>query len=99
MAAPRNPPLTPRIVALAHQGYSRNEIARQLGCTGPNVAAVLRRHTTGEGLGQMIKVKLEAEYRAWLLAEAAKSGVTASEMARAIIVDAINEERDITYGR
>lgn len=80
--------MTLSIIGLYEKGHSKAEIAALCGCTWQNVARVVR-----EARGPRLALPpLSQEYADWLVAEAAKSNVTPSLMARAMLTDAIEEE-------
>lgn len=84
---PRNP-LTAVILQLSREGVGTNQIARSLGCSSANVSQTLKRY----GAHRLVVAALPENLNKWLALEAARSGVSASVMARAMLVDAIEEE-------
>lgn len=79
--------LTPQILELHGQGLSVKAIARAVGCSSPNVVTCLQRHTRWNGNVAGLPPRLED----WLLAEARRSRASPAIVARAMLVDAINE--------
>ena len=78
---------SPHIVELFREGHGTREIARRAGCSHVNVIRVLRKYTRWSG---RIEV-LPDEARNWIAAEAERARTTPEIMARALLVDAINE--------
>ena len=79
--------LSPRIVALHVAGMNTGAIAREVGCTRPNVIQTLKRKNMWTGR----VAPLPRQLHDWLCREAANSGTDADTMARAMLVDAIHE--------
>lgn len=91
--------LTPEIIRLAKEGVDRREIARRVGCAPPNVYKTLVRYGVilpARPLPAVVtKISLLSdEYRIWLKEEAKRMRVNWRDLARALLVDAINEVRD-----
>lgn len=84
---------SPEIVRLWRSGVkSRTEIARRVGCSMSNVRKVIMRHVPEYTTPIMVS-GLTVDQVKWLEAEASKSGVTPDVMARALLIDAIEEAR------
>lgn len=79
--------LTPQIIELHGQGLSVKAIAHAVGCSAPNVVRCLQRHTRWD----CVVAGLPKELEDWLLAEARRSRASPAIVARAMLVDAINE--------
>lgn len=78
----------PLIIDLYHQGLPRHEIAKRAKCSEVNVSIHIKRHKAWSGrVAPLPKDKAD-----WLKADAAASGVTPDELARAMLVDAIAAE-------
>jgi hypothetical protein len=83
---------TPDIIALILQGVPYRDIAKQLNCSVPHVTNTAKRRLYGprrftvEGLSDE---QLFAIHK-----EATRIGVTVAELARALIIDGINEIED-----
>lgn len=78
---------SPQIIALHKNGVAARDIAREVGCSHQNVIRVLRHYTRWSGRVEALPDAM----RQWLIAEAERSRVTPEVMARALLVDAINE--------
>lgn len=99
MRKPRAGSLTPEIIRLAQEGLSRREIARRVGCAHPNVYKTLVRFgviaPTKPLPAVVTKISvLSDDDRIWLREEAKRMNVSWRDLARALLVDAINEVRD-----
>lgn len=86
------------IIALWQSGViNKTEIARRVGCTSVNVHKTLKRHapayTTSLRRMNFNVHGLPDDQIEWLEAEASRSGVTPEVMARALLIDAIEEAR------
>lgn len=91
--------LTPEILRLADQGVAVKEIARRVGCRWPNVYKTLRRYDRlpppAEREIKTFRVSaLSQRDREWLRSEARRMRVNWRDLARALLIDAINEVRD-----
>ena len=82
--------MTLSIIKLHAEGRTKSEIARLMGCTWQHVNHVLRR----EREPQMTVAALPEPKASWLATEAARAGVSVGVMARAMLIDAIEEEMD-----
>lgn len=80
--------LTATTLRLAREGEGVSEIARALGTSVANVSQTLHRY----GMKRLVVAALPENLNKWLTTEAAKSGVAPGVMARAMLVDAIEEE-------
>lgn len=86
---------TAEIIALFRSGMRQADIAREVSCTPANVYRALFNH--GEIDGPTISMRispLTLEDRTWLRKQAAIAKVPLCDLARAMLVDAINEARD-----
>lgn len=78
---------TPEIIRLWKQGLTKTEIAQVTGCTKANVTQTIRRHLSWDNRVEM----LAEEHHNWLVAQARKTYTAPAVMARALLVDAIEE--------
>lgn len=84
----RRTSLRPKIIELAAAGVTVGEIAKQLNCSHVNVSNTIKR----AGIRWLHIAPLSPEKANWLLAEARQSNVDPSTLARAMLIDAIEEE-------
>lgn len=76
------------ILRLYDRGVPSGEIASRTGCTVQNVCNAVRRHRpVWSGLVSPLSPRAQA----WLVAEAKRAGVSACVMARALLIDAIED--------
>lgn len=86
----RKAPVTFEILRLRAQSMSTSAIAKTVGCSAQHVAMTLRRNKlTNNGFYAL----LPGEHFAWLQAEAERNGVRVQDMARALLIDAIEEAK------
>ena len=89
--------MTPRIIDLYRDGLAVADIAVLVGCSRSNVHKALKRHDI-EGYGERRAhtqiSPLPRDLLRWLREEAARINVNTRDLARAILVDAIEEARD-----
>lgn len=78
---------TPEIIRLWKENVPKTEIARITGCTKANVTQTIRRHLAWDNRVEM----LTEEHHNWLVAQARKTYTNPAVMARALLVDAIEE--------
>lgn len=78
---------TPEIIDLWKQNKSLREIATAVGCTKANVIGAIRRHMIWNNRVEC----LPPDYHDWLLRAASKTNTSPSVMARALLIDAIEE--------
>lgn len=87
---------SPKILQLYAEGKKPKEIAAEVKCSRPNVHRVLKR--AGKGMPRVLRLtsvsRLSQEDERWLRAEARRLGVAMADLARAMLVDAIEEARD-----
>jgi len=89
---------TPRILELYASGMTPAEIARLLQCSHVNVNHTLQRHGATRGAVRILLDTLTDSNWHWLEAEARRLNITTIELARAMLVDAINEAMETTHG-
>lgn len=78
----------PAILRLWQRGVPKREIAEQVGCTVQNVCNAVRKHGYGwAGYVAPIPERLQA----WISREAKRAGVASHVMARALLIDAIED--------
>jgi hypothetical protein len=87
------------IIRLWRDGVrSPSEISRRVGCTVPNTVKTLARHVpeyTPHKKPRVVRVVgLPKDDMRWLESEAKANGVEIDQMARAMLVDAIEEARN-----
>jgi hypothetical protein len=83
----------PDIVAMLHKSIPYKDIAKAVGCTEAYVCAVKTKRISGR-----MRFTIEAmrsEHLAALHDMASASGVTTAELARAILIDAAEEEIEV----
>lgn len=80
----------PQVMAMHKAGISGADISRQLGISDASVSKTIKRHTIGSDA--MWVPALPREVSRYLIQEAGKSGVKIGELARAFLIDAVNEE-------
>lgn len=92
--------MTTEIIRLAQEeGLNVSAIARRVGCSAPNVSKTLNRHDVEaksvrpNAVATHISV-LSVEHRRWLMGEARKIKANWRDLARAMLIDAIEEARD-----
>lgn len=78
---------TPEIIRLWKLNLSKAEIARVVGCTKANVVQTIRRHLAWDNRVEM----LSQEHHDWLVSQASKNYTPPAIMARALLIDAIEE--------
>lgn len=79
--------LTPEIVRLWKQNYSLTQIAQMVGCTKPNVVHAIARSQIWNSRVD----RLPEEHHDWLVKAASKINAPPAAMARALLIDAIEE--------
>jgi predicted transcriptional regulator len=83
--------LTDAIVELYTAGKTVTEIAKELGCSKPNVSMAIKRTLSWN---QVISPPLPASIVSWIMDEAARQDKSPAVVAREIIINAY-QEKDI----
>ena len=78
---------TPEIIRLWKLNLSKTDIARLVGCTKANVTQTIRRHLAWDNRVE----GLSETHHEWLVKQASRNYTPPAVMARALLIDAIEE--------
>lgn len=79
-----------RMIELRRLGWSYRMIGKELNCTGSAVCQMIARATKWKGyIGE-----IDDSYRIWIENEAARTKTDAATVAKALLIDAIEDARD-----